>query len=308
MFRLCASKERRAFGFCGAGSHRSVDVRRKRVFVGVLGGLVAAILAGCGLGTLVEPERALSTRPQTHYETTNLAPRLLEERIQEIDASFTEPRTPAKVALSLETSLASISPINGYAALWRATRACAWLAENHTDPRQRGEYAEQGYGLGASAVEKVSNRVESFYYLARCQMALAEYSRMSRRRSLNEAENNLKIALALDPSFDSCGPDRSLGELLTIAHEDSLATVRSQDGRRGVRGAVEHLEKATNDCPDYGANRLAYAQALLVAKEYDHARAELEAVLASSTPVDRSGEHDRWLGEANELLIDLVGK
>ena len=275
----------------------------------ILGGVALSSLllgmTGC-LQQYLDDEFVIGPR-QVEIDTSELSPTLLADRIQEIDNHYAEPRTPARVALSLETSLISISPVNDYEALWRGIRACSWLAKHYPSPSARKQYALRGVALGQQARAKISSRVESYYYTAQCQLALIEQGYFVARPTYREAEERLKIAVALDPSFDHCGPHRALGKLLLAASERALVS------RKGIRRtrlseALDHVSKAVESCPEYGENRLALAQASIARQDYETARASLEEVLVSGTPEDSTAAHQRWLEEANGLLMDLAGK
>lgn len=268
-------------------------------------GAVAGFLSGCGVGQNVgealNPEPALDPYALSH-ERHGLTPARLEERMKEIDLNFEEPRTPARVFLSYEISQASISQANNYEALWRGARACAWLGANEPEPARREKFARDGVRMGLEAVRKLSNRVEPYYYLALSQMALLDLSGMFSRQPLNEIDKNLKVAIAIDETFDHCGPHRALGRILLRAEPYPLLAIG------GLGEAEAHLRKAVGACSEYGENHLTYALVLIEAEKYDLARAELEQVMSSKVPRDRSSEHDAWLNQANELLVKIQGK
>jgi hypothetical protein len=271
----------------------------------------AVLLSGCGvtMEDVVNPEETLRPKRYFPHEEVNLSPARLEERMAEIDKSFAEPRTPAKVEYSYETSRLSISPENNFGALWRGARACAWLAVNHPERNERKKFADEGVAMGRAAVRRTSNRAEPFYYLSLCLLARLEIGEHPESGDVEEAEVNLKIAQVLDESLDHCGPDRALAELLVRTEDRPLLGVTSaRTGLHGVQGAIEHLKAAIQKCGDYGENHLALARAHIALKEHDLARVELDEVMASSSPADRSAEHDRWLREASDLLGDLQGK
>jgi hypothetical protein len=258
--------------------------------------------AGCGgidafhteMEDIVEPSRL-------KYEVTNLSPAALEDRMREIDETFAEPRTPAKVKLSHETSMQSISGVNGYAALWRGARACAWLAMNGSDRGERKRFAEAGIAMGEEAMKKASTLVESYYYLALSLGAYADLKGTPTRETVRDMRDNIKWALSLDPKFDHCGPHRFMGLLMVKSAGYPLYAVGTPEE------GLKHLETAVKECPDYAENHLVYAEALKEEGQDDLAREELEKVLVSARPKDRSAEHDRWLERANELLQDLQG-
>lgn len=272
------------------------------VAIVLLAGASLAGLAGCGIQDAVDPEPILDPHLLT-YERANLTASRLEGRMNEIDKAFEEPRSPGSVLLSYEKSQSSISQVNNYDALWRGTRACAWLAMNEPERSRREKFAQEGIKMGTTAAQKLSNRVESYYYLALCQEALVDLRGITLSAGLlTEIEKNLSLAIALDEAFDHCGPHRQLANLQVRVERFPLF------GIGGIDDALEHLKKSTEVCPEYGENHLAYAQALAHAEKYDLARTELEEVMSSRIPKDRSSEHEGWLTKANELLIDLQGK
>ena len=264
--------------------------------------MAAAIAGGCGGIDAYAPEMDDIVRPsQLKYEETDLTPTALADRMREIDDAYAEPRSPAKVSLSLETSIHSISNVNGYASLWRGTRACAWLARNLNDRKQRETFALKGISMGREAAHKASTNVESFYYLGLCLGAFAELKGTPPRDIVREMRDMMQMAMALDPKFDYCGPHRFLGLLMVESDAYPLYAVGTAEL------GLKHLETATKLCPDYGENHLVYAQALEKEGHDELARAEAEKVLESARPKDLTAEHDRWLEEANDILQGLQG-
>jgi hypothetical protein len=264
--------------------------------------LAAGVAGGCGGIDAYAPEMDDIVRPsQLKYEETDLTPTALADRMREIDEAYAEPRTPAKVSLSLETSIHSISNVNGYAALWRGARACAWLARNLNDRGQRETFALKGISMGREAARKASTNVESFYYLGLCLGAFAELKGTPPRDIVREMRDMMQMAMALDPKFDYCGPHRFLGLLMIESEAYPLYAVGTAEQ------GLKHLETATRACPDYGENHLVYARALAEEDQPELARAEAEKVLQSAKPKDLTAEHDRWLEEANEILQGLQG-
>lgn len=238
------------------------------------------------------------------YNTQDLTPQALEERMKEADLYFVEPRSFGKVLASYETCLKSISERNGYAALWRGARACAWIAINDDSKSRRIEYATKGIKIGREATRRSGSDVtpEAHYYYALSLGALAESSGDPSRGFLEHMRDEMKIALSLDEKIDYCGPHRFLGDLYVKSSDYPLYSMGSTE--EGLR----HLKRAAELCPDYGENHLAYATALASEGEVEPARVELEKVMASPKLKDRSAEHDAWLTKATALMADLQGK
>ena len=266
-------------------------------------------LAGCGGLDLLAPSMEdIVDRNRLHFEETDLAPSVLENRMKEIDDAYSEPRTPAKVEYSYETCVHSITRVNSYAALWRGARACAWLSENHPDRSRKDEFALKGIAMGKEAVKKISaikdasSRPEPDYYLALCIANWADLHHPPASETLRRMKELMSMALQFDENYDYAGPHRFLGQLMVKTDPFPTYAVGS------LKEGLEHLKKATLLFPDYGENHLIYAEALKEDGKNDLARAELEKVIASARPQDRSTEHDAWLTRANEMLQDLQGK
>jgi tetratricopeptide (TPR) repeat protein len=256
----------------------------------VVGCFVA--LSGCGLAPELED---VLNPPNLKYEVKSLTPAALDERIRKIDESYSEERSRGRVLTSYELCLDSISPGNGYAALWRGARACYWLAENSPVKSEREEYAIKGIAMGKEAIKKASNLVESHYYLALCYAAVADIRRQANRELLTTMRDRMLMAKSIDEKYDYCGAHRFLGELMVQTDPYPLYAIGSIDE------GLAHLKKAVELCPEYGENSLAYAKGLHAAELDTQAMEQLDKVLASPRPKDRTVEHQAWLEEAAKL-------
>jgi tetratricopeptide (TPR) repeat protein len=278
----------------------------KAIGVAVLG--VAPFLTGCittdeieamapSMDDLADPERL-------HYEAQDLTPQALEDRMREIDQYYAEPRSFGKVLASYETSIKSISRQNGYEALWRGARACAWIAESNESRGRRKDYAVQGMKMAKAAMLKteLQGRPEPFYYYAVCLGSYCGNTREASRDTLTKMRDNMKIAKAIDPKFDYCGANRFLGQL--YIQTDSYPLLSMGTAEQGIA----LLKEAVEQCPEFGENHLLYAKALAEDGQTELARAEIEKVMASPRLQDHSAEHDAWLEQATTLLTDLQGK
>lgn len=263
--------------------------------------LVILAFAGCKeVDGLVELEDMLE-RNKLKYEPAELSGASLEKRMKEIDDAYAEPRTWAKVSLSLETSLLSISPQNGYAALWRGARACAWLSRNAATRSDKEDYSLLGIAWGKEAIKRDSTRPESYYYLGLSEGLLLEEREYKLPKFLRDMKGNLLMADQIDANLDYCGPKRALGRLLVQARKYPLYPIG--DYAQGV----EYLEAATQDCPTFGENYLALAEALIDGGDYQRARTLLNQMVAMPGPPDHSADHEHWLARASDLLNDLPG-
>jgi len=271
----------------------------------VIAGLLAAVgLAGCHSDILVPDLEDLVEPGKLAYESQDLTAGALKGRMEEIDDLFAEPRTYAKALASYELCLHSISSVNQYGALWRGARAAAWIGMQDSVPHgRRQRSALNGMAFGREAVKKAGQSVESFYYLGLSLAALADSKRDASTKLLRQIKQRMAIADALDPTYDNCGPSRFLGKFFvkTEGYPFRYAMGTMDEG-------LAKLKAASEGCPDYAGNHLAYAQALVEDEQYDEARVELEKVLTSATPPDHAAEHHQWLLAAQELLADTHGK
>ncbi|HVR76045.1 MAG TPA: hypothetical protein VMT52_17065 [Planctomycetota bacterium] len=267
------------------------------------GGLLLILAAaGCRGIDVLAPQIPEIVGDPFHYEVKNLSAAQLEEGMKAIDLNFQEPRYFGKVNHSYADCLQYISKENDYAALWRGARACAWIAMDESLPRsQRKEFASNGIKIGRESVLKTSAQAESHYYLALCMGAFSDISGTATREWVRSIAYHSKMALELDEKLDNCGPHRVLGQLMVETDEYPTYAVGTLE-----QGLI-YLKKATVLCPDYGENHLVYAKALKLDDQLDLARAELEKVVTSPKPRDRSAEHQAWLEDANRLLTDIQG-
>lgn len=263
--------------------------------------LVFLFFTGCEqVDGLIELEDMLE-RNQLKYEAAQLSEASLTKRMQEIDDAYAEPRSPASVNLSLETSLYSISRHNGYAALWRGARACAWLARNAKIRSEKEEHALLGIAWGKEAVKRDSARAESYYYLALNEGILLELRDYSLQKFARNMKGNLLMAHELDSGLEHCGPERVLGQLMVKTRKLPLYGIGS------YQLGIEKLEAARDRCPDYGDNYIALAEALIEGGDYARARTLLNEMVDLPGPPDHSADHQHWLARASELLADLPG-
>jgi len=261
--------------------------------------LVVLVLASCETVPLVSMHDVWD--PQAYRPVfQDLSESRLEKNMQEIDEQYAETRTTAKVELSLETSELSVSENNKCAALWRGSRACAWLARHHPDLGARERYASKGIAMGRKAIQYQSTRVEPYYYTALNLGAYAEVKAeqgfVPSKKVLHEAKYMAEMAVAMDPTYDFAGPHRFLGKLIVEA-ADTL-THRIAPWEEGMT----HLQKAVELAPGFGQNRLFLAQAYYDDGDYELARVEAEKLYGAPPPPDYTVESEAWRLEAAKLL------
>jgi tetratricopeptide (TPR) repeat protein len=275
--------------------------------LGALASFAVLLAGGCGTPVDVMAPDLDSMMNEHHlqYETQDLTAQALEERIKEIDGYYAEPRSFGKLLTSYETCLKSISAVNGYEALWRGARACAAIALDRNEVRSRRmEYAGKGIGMAREAMRKISHRVEPYYYHALCLSAVADLRQDATRDQLRRMRDDMMLAKSIDETYDFAGPHRFLGELIIQVDQKGMHLYSLGSFDDGLK----HLKRAIELFPDYGENHLALARAYAGESETDLARAEIEKVLESPRPKDRTAEHQGWLEEATTLMTNLQGK
>jgi tetratricopeptide (TPR) repeat protein len=225
----------------------------------------------------------------------------LARRIDEIDGLYREPRTVEKVAASLALSEVSISRRNEHAALWRAVRACAWLAQRHPDRDAGLEFGRKGIviGIRAVALKGLARQPEPHYYLALAMGNFCEEEGTCDPEFVEKMRDHAEQALAADEGFDHCGPHRFLGKLIVEAADTPGYAVGSWEE------GLEHLQAAVAKCPEFPENWLFLGETLAEDDQVDAARSALERVIASQPPPDHGAEHAEWVAKAKELLEDF---
>ncbi len=268
-----------------------------------------ALRACCvvSLGAILLSATACSTHTlSTGYdeppEEVELGESVLEKRIRSIDEYYSEPRDQYSVETSYRRAIESVSPVNGYAGLWRAVRAAAWLAHNHPVPSQRVEFAKAGIYVGKRSKHRLSASVETWYYTGLCWLALANYGDETTDEQVSEVEYHLATAVEIDGGFDHCGPLRELGDFLRRKHDPDFAG----PAVGSLMKATKLLERACNTCPDFAANQLALGRAYSDGKLFAEARLATDRVFRSPKPVDYSAEHQQWLYEAQTLREQIT--
>jgi hypothetical protein len=263
--------------------------------------ILAALASGCQLVEVTPPSLHDIWDPNAYkFVDKRLTPVKLAKYMAEIDEQYSETRTPAKVALSLETSELSVSANNDCEALWRGARACAWLATNVADVSEREKFAAKGVAMGRKAIEYMSTRVEPYYYSALCLGAYAEVKHalghIPSKKILEEAKYMASMARSMSDAYDFGGPDRFLGKL----YVETAGTISHQIG--SWEEGIQHLKRAIEIAPTFGENLLFLAQAYADDGDHELARAELDKFFAAPVPPDYTVEHREWVGAATKLL------
>ena len=138
---------------------------------------------------------------------------------------------------------------------WRFARASFDLADTATKNSDRAEIAQQGIAVCSQALAKTPNSGPLHYYLALNKGQLARTKSLGALKLVDQMEAEFTKAIALDPSFDYAGPDRSLGLLYRDA--PALASIGDRNKAR------QHLRRALELAPEYPGNRLSLIESAL---------------------------------------------
>ncbi len=194
--------------------------------------------------------------------------------------------SPAGSYASFETDATSGVPtriraaIDGYAKLDAGNPEVAWrlirayfayydeLAERNQE-KERVWAADAGYELANQAIKEHPEHPEVVYYAGLIGMAYLDMHQMKALFIVGEVMDRFRKARALKPALDDWGPDRSLG----ILYHSLPGWPLSQGDRKK---AHEHLQRAADNAPERGINRLMLAQVLLALDEPAAAKPHLE--------------------------------
>lgn len=268
---------------------------------GVVAIALVVLMPGCAS---YEAIHVSGVEPEANLNESTLPAAILENRIDEIDQSYAEPRTIYRVSHSLGTSKDSVSSGNNYQSLWRGVRACSWLALNHQKPEEKKKFALEGVYLGREARQKTSLQAEAFYYSALCIGALLDTVKEPSTKLLREMKYCLEVAHELDGTYDHGGPARVLGTLIVETADYEFVGYSLGSLEEGI--AI--LDTACGKAPKFAENWLLLAKALADAGENQRALAAIDKIFACEIPSDYSVEHKEWIIQAQNLKSGIAVK
>jgi len=147
-------------------------------------------------------------------------------------------------------------------------RECFHLGEYATNNAERALLAEQGIAAARAAVARATNSGSAHFYLGLNLGQLARTRGLSALRLVDQMEDEVLKARALDPNQDHAGPDRILGLLYRDA--PAIGSVGSRSKAR------HHLQQAAVVAPDFPENRLNLLETYLDWKDRPGASRELK--------------------------------
>lgn len=199
----------------------------------------------------------------------------------------------AEQAAHLYAKVMQVQPACAQAALGRA-QALVWVRVFSQGERELAAY-RAAIEAAAVAVAAAPQEAAGYYWLGAAQglNAKASSGPLTCLVMLEEAKANLARALALEPAYESGGPDRVLGRLY----------FKLPVWCGGDRTLAEyHLRRALELGPHYWLNHLYLAAFCLDQDKVEQARALLEQVARSRPTPGYGPEHRLWQQEAVKLL------
>ncbi len=185
-----------------------------------------------------------------------------------------------------------------YDALWRAARACAWIAEDFSDKKTRESFSYHGiqYAKAAKALEPHS--VEGQYYLGINIGLSATTKTIGAVKLVSQIRDAAKAALKADETFDHAGPLRLLGSVYAKAPAWPVSIGDPDEG-------VKYLRRALTLAADYPENHLSFGDALAIDEKQQEAKAEYRRVLDAPTAPEYAHRLERGKKEAAAALSKL---
>ena len=151
---------------------------------------------------------------------------------------------------------------------WHFARSTFDLADAVSTSSERAQIAQQGIAACKQALTQTQDSVPLRYYLGLNQGELARTKSLGALKLVDQMEQEFTKAIALDPSFDYAGPERSLGLLYRDA--PAFASIGSKTKARA------HLQRALELAPRYPENRINLIESELKWGDRKSARRELK--------------------------------
>jgi tetratricopeptide (TPR) repeat protein len=187
-----------------------------------------------------------------------------------------------------------------YDALWRAARACAWLADDFSDKKTRESFAHHGIGYAKAAVALEPHRVEGHYYLGINAGLSATTKTFGAVKLVPEVRDEAKAAAKYDEAFDHAGPLRVLGSVFAKAPPWPASIGDNEEGQKW-------LSRAVKTAPDYPENHLLYGDALADDNKMLEAAREYKQVLDAPCADGYPHRLTRWKKTALDSLNKIGG-
>jgi hypothetical protein len=185
-----------------------------------------------------------------------------------------------------------------YESLWRGARACAWLADELTEPKQRDQFAQHGMQYAKAAVAVEPKRVEGNYYLGINTGLSAQTKTLRAYPMVPKVRDAAQAAVRANEMFDHAGPLRLLGSVFTKAPPWPASIGDVEEGEK-------FLARAVQLAPDYPHNHLLFGDALVANGKSGDAACAYQQVLEAPSVPEYAHRLEKWKKEAAESLKKL---
>ena len=228
-----------------------------------------------------------------------------EQKIVEADKAWAARVEPGNVQKSFDLLRESmkLAPHNTQA-LWRAARACYWLAEQAgiaKDEKKQFSLAEIGASYAKHAIFVDTHSAEGNYFLALNFAMQADAAKTRGLAMVKPMLDALKRAHELNDQIDYAGPRRVMAQIYLEAPAWPTSVGDPEQ-------AMELLEDAIEDHPHYPENHLVLAEVAIKLRQYSRARKQLDRVLTAQPAPDWAAELPRWQQRAQELAKKVPQK
>jgi hypothetical protein len=218
---------------------------------------------------------------------TNDLPQTVTDLNHYIDEQF-----PKQAAAAMENSLVAADKAlaleKNYETLWRAARACSWLAQDG-----RKDYTMRCIEYARAATEMDRARVEGMYYLG---ITVGQHADMYHSaKQVPEVVASAKLAATSDEKFDHAGPLRLLGYTYARAPAPPTSVGDIDEG-------LKSLKRACELAPRYPLNHLFYGHALFIDNDLDQSERELRLVVDAAPTVETAHWLPQWQKDAQKYL------
>jgi hypothetical protein len=185
-----------------------------------------------------------------------------------------------------------------YDALWRAARACAWVAGDFSDNKTRDQFATHGVNYAKAAVALEPRSVEGHYYLGINTGLSASTRSFSAATMVPHIRDEAMAAAKVDEKFEHAGPLRLLGGVYAKAPGWPASIGDPEKG-------VKYMEQAVKLAPEYPENHLLYGDALIADDKPIDAAREYKLVMDAPNQPEYAHRLLRWKRDACAALQKL---
>lgn len=176
----------------------------------------------------------------------------------------------------------------------------------HTGTRlQAKNEAEKGLAFSTRCIERYPEEAGCYYYHAVNTGLFYQARVIGYQDGIKNMISDLDRVIQLNPSYESAGAYRILGQIYTELPQTTLYP----DGiTRDLEKAEKYLQEAINLAPDYPENLLSYADTLLKLNKTEQAHAQILKAKEKIPLWKRNSDYMRWIDQTKELEEKIASK